>query len=123
MATLEILRERVEAGIQVLNRRDPKWFLYINLGTMQMESSFSCVLGQWERRGHDDHEDYMVDGEEPFDTGQRRLRIKHAEFYGFASVDSRMDYDHLTGLWGERIQQLQVSGPRGLREEIDGNPG
>lgn len=44
--TYERMEDYAHAGADLLDRRDPDWWRYIDAGTLDLKSTSDCVLGQ-----------------------------------------------------------------------------
>lgn len=75
METAIALRPEVEAGIDLLDREYPQWHFAINLESLDLKDSESCVLGQL----------YGL-----YSTGLGELSIEEGALFGF---DSGLEYD------------------------------
>jgi len=93
-------RERVRAGVELLDRKLPGWWRKIDLTTLDIGSGSRCVCGQ-------------LDGGCWAVLAYRLLEGDKPSSHGFAAEHSwllvRREYHRLTGVWKEEISARRAA--------------
>lgn len=98
---VETIKGRIERGMALLDKRKPAWCKKIDLATLNLASSYRCVLGQvyGTKRSVTD-----CDGDDGYVIGTDRLKlfsvVRRVEC-GFSTYDS---YTQLTAAWKRAIK-------------------
>lgn len=100
---LDEMVKNVDYGARRLDRFEPGWWRQIDLGTLELDSTRSCICGQlFSARA----ETYCEDGFEYVVAGRHRSFTGNPEHYGFDAPDAydgagslMAMYRALDGLW------------------------
>lgn len=100
--------KRVDAGVRYLNKyRGIEWIYDIDIDLLKLKDTSVCILGQlyegfWKK--------VLKTGEEMIKENHiRTMTFEESIKLGFAekSEDSNSNYDLLTGIWVEKINDLK----------------
>lgn len=95
----EVIRERVQRGVEWLNENHPEWLDKINLEKLDMGQTHTCIIGQ------------VVGESDPNFSCRQFYNIMPghvAEDRGFDVWDEKdYDYDDLRSVWEEVILNLR----------------
>ena len=93
-----MFEQRIQKGIDLLNRRCPGWIEKINLDNLDMMCTENCILGQLFLN---------------YDRGLKKLILLSGEKYGFNPSDHFIDmisaveaYNTLTTEWKNEVSSM-----------------
>ena len=105
------MRSSIKESAMLLDREQPNWYMDVNVGTLNMSSRWSCILGQiYGDYSKGTHQLDIDGGESGFDLPEEESdmagRVINVDRFDEAlqHLDPTTQYDLLQELWVERIK-------------------
>jgi len=103
MLTREQMMPAVEKGMALLDEKQPGWMHFINLASLDLGNSVSCVLGQIYGTYGEGLDHVFGSDSDVFDVQyQDHGFVLHED--GMGGIETGVEYDHLTSVWHDQIE-------------------